>query len=349
MMKHTLIALLLCLVGCATAQEPATLLIGTYTNNDSKGIYRTTFSAEGFSSPELVIEVDNPSYLALSEDGEYLYAVSEGGRGASSALNAYRYDAKADSFTLINRQTTLGASPCYVRLFGGKAYTANYSGGSYSMFTIGEDGSLGEAVERTFEPREGSRSHIHGLFEAPDGKSLYVTDLGRSEIFQIDALGKELSRTRLAMGTGPRHMAFSRDGRQAYALGELSGTVSVFDIGKQGLSLKQEIASDSVGGGGCADIHLSADGRYLYASNRLKEDGISVFSVGEDGHLKKVGYTHTGVHPRNFTLSKDGRYVLVAARDSNCVEVYSRDAKSGLLTDTGLRLEVSRPVCLVWM
>ena len=176
-----------------------------------------------------------------------------------------------------------------------------------------------------------------------------MTDLGRSEIFQITSPSVEISRTSLQMGSGPRHMAFSRDGRQAYALNELKGTVCVFDIGQQGLLLKQEIASDSVGGGGCADIHLSQDGRFLYASNRLKEDGISVFSVGEGGLLTKVGYTLTGVHPRNFTLSADGRYVLVAVRDSNRVEVYRRDEQTGLLTPTDKTLTLSHPVCLVWM
>ena len=103
-----------------------------------------------------------------------------------------------------------------------------------------------------------------------------------------------------------------------------------------------------MGGGGCADIHLSDDGRFLYASNRLKEDGISVFSVGEGGVLTKVGYTLTGIHPRNFTLSEDGRYVLVAVRDSNCVEVYRRDAETGLLTPTEMSMELSHPVCLLW-
>ncbi len=341
---------MLCLVGCTSnVEQGTTLLIGTYTDQGSRGIYRTTFSDEGFSEPELIVEVDNPSFLTLSEDGKYLYAVSEGGTDDTSALNAYRYDATTGSFTLINRQPTHGASPCYVRLFDGYAYTANYTGGSFSAFPIGADGELGEAVEREFEAREGSSSHVHGLFESPDGESLYVTDLGRSEIFQITSPFVEVSRTSLQMGSGPRHMAFSHDGRQAYALNELRGTVCVFDIEQEGLRLKQEIASDSVGGGGCADIHLSKDGRFLYASNRLKEDGISVFSVGEGGLLTKVGYTLTGVHPRNFTLSEDDRYVLVAVRDSDRVEVYRRDEQTGLLSPTDKTLALSRPVCLVWM
>ena len=344
-----LFLLSLLLTACGAVTENYTLLIGTYTANGSRGIYRTTFDpAKGtLGEAELVVEVDNPSYLALSEGNDYLYAVSEGGKEENSALNAYRYDAQTGEFTLINRQPTGGASPCYVRLFDGKAYTANYTGGSLSTFAIGDDGSLGEAEVQEYEAREGSVSHIHGVFVAPDAKSLYVTDLGRSEIFQITSAGEEISRTQLNMGSGPRHMAFSQS--KAYALNELKGTVCVFNITPEGLQLKQEIASDSVGGGGCADIHLSADGRFLYASNRLKADGVSVFSIDKQGLLQKVGYTLTGIHPRNFTLTPDGEYMLVAARDSNSVEVYRRDAETGLLTATGEVLEVSMPVCLVWL
>lgn len=119
-------------------------------------------------------------------------------------------------------------------------------------------------------------------------------------------------------------------------------------IEPQGLSLKQEIASDSVGGGGSADIHLSPDGRFLYASNRLKEDGISTFEVAEGGELRKIDYTHTGRHPRNFTLTPAGDYLLVAVRDDDRIEVFRRDAATGVLTATGVTLDISRPVCLVW-
>ena len=351
-MKYLSIILALALAACSTAEpvaEPLTLLIGTYTDASSEGIYRTEFNpATGtFSEAELVIKVDNPSYLAL--EGDMLYAVSEGGRDENSALNAFRYDAATDSYTLLSRQPTRGASPCYVALHKGYAYTANYTGGSLTRFAIMENGSLGEAVEQEYEPKDGRASHIHGIFPAPDGESIFVTDLGRSEIFRIVAPDSEIFRTELTAGAGPRHMAFSKDGRTAYALNELAGTVSVFDIEAEGLRLKQEIASDSVGGGGCADIHLSADGRFLYASNRLKEDGISTFSVAEDGTLQKIGYTLTGIHPRNFTLTPDGGYVLVAVRDSDRVEVYRRESRTGELEATGESLSLSHPVCLKWI
>ena len=154
----------------------------------------------------------------------------------------------------------------------------------------------------------------------------------------------------LAEGSGPRHMAFAKSGKQAYALNELSGTVVAFDIENDGLHLKQEIASDSVGGGGSADIHLSPDGRFLYSSNRLKADGISVFRVDEaDGTLEKVAYTNTGIHPRNFVLSPDGEFLLCAERDSDCIEIFRRNRLTGELTPTEHSIKVSMPVCLKWM
>ena len=140
-MRSVIILLLLTLAACAPTKQPLTLLVGTYTSATSQGIYRTTFDpATGSLSPaELVVEVDNPSYLALAEDGRLLYAVSEGGRAKDSALNAYRYDAATDTYKLLSRRPT-GASPCYVALHDGYAYTANYTGGSLTRFPIAEDG-----------------------------------------------------------------------------------------------------------------------------------------------------------------------------------------------------------------
>lgn len=348
-MKRYLVLFLLCALLFASCKtEPLTLLIGTYTAEGSEGIYRCQFNpVTGEATlPEAIIKADNPSYLALSEDNTLLYAVSE---GRQSALNAYRYDAATDSFSLLSSKPTLSPGPCYVALFGGYAYTANYTGGSLTAFPVAEDGSLGEPLLAEYSDEQ-HRSHVHGVFPAPDGQSIYVTDLGRSEIFQIEPPLKELSRVSLAEGSGPRHMAFAKSGKQAYALNELSGTVVAFDIENDGLHLKQEIASDSVGGGGSADIHLSPDGRFLYSSNRLKADGISVFRVDEaDGTLEKVAYTNTGIHPRNFVLSPDGEFLLCAERDSDCIEIFRRNRLTGELTPTEHSIKVSMPVCLKWM
>ena len=326
------------------------LIIGTYTAKESRGIYRCDFntSTGELSRPQLIAEIDNPSFMALSANKDYLYAVSEGGNNQTSALNAFSYDATEGTLKLINRQPTYGASPCYVALAEDKAITANYTGGSYSVLGINADGSLGKATVHTIE-REGRRSHVHGIFPNKKSRNIFITDLGCDLLLQIDQAGNIISETSLKRGSGPRHLAYSKKGDKAYVLNELAGTVCVFDIECSQPRLLQEIASDSVGGGGSADIHFSPDYRYLYASNRLKEDGISIFSVDKrTGLLEKIGYIKTGIHPRNFTLSPDGRFVLVAERDSNRIEVFSRNKRTGLLSATPYKADLSMPVFVMW-
>lgn len=351
----TILALALCCTSalCQARQgngKRLPMLIGTYTAKESQGIYRCYFdtSTGELSQPQLIAEVDNPSFMALSDDKRFLYAVSEGGNNQNSALNAFRYKAESGELELINRQPTFGASPCYVALADGKALTANYTGGSFSIMGINTDGSLAAATAHPVK-EEGRRSHVHGIFPHTKSESIYITDLGCDLLLQIDHAGNIISRTSLKRGSGPRHLAFSKKGDKAYVLNELSGTVCLFDISGEKPRLLQEIASDSVGGGGSADIHLSPDGKYLYASNRLKEDGISIFSVDKrSGLLEKIGYINTGIHPRNFTLSPDGKFIIVAERDSNRIEVFSRDKRTGLLTATPYKAELSMPVFVMW-
>lgn len=341
------------------AAEQLELYIGTYTAEQSEGIYRLHFNtADGtFTAPELVVEVDNPSYLAFSPDASRLYAVSEGETDDTSALNAYAVEADG-SLTLLSRHATGGAAPCYVKVAGDYVYTANYLGGSVSVFPINPDGSTGEAeLVRKFHDMaemhnvaEGKVPHLHGVFEA-GGNKLYMTDLGLDMLHLVEP-ERENGKVDLRListiifkdGFGPRHMTRSDDGKRLYVLGELSGEIEVYDTNGGRLQI---IRSDSVGGGGCADIHLSPDGRFLYASNRLKEDGISTFAVDAEGLLTKIDYTHTGIHPRNFTLTPDGGWLLCANRDTDNIQIFERNAESGKLTLKG-EIKLSMPVCLLW-
>ena len=148
-------------------------------------------------------------------------------------------------------------------------------------------------------------------------------------------------------GNGPRHFDFHPNGLYFYLLGELSGEVLVYDYNNGELEQKQTILADSVGAQGSADIHVSPNGKFLYASNRLQEDGIAIFSIDkDDGTLTKVGYQLTAKHPRNFAITPNGKFLLVAARDDNVVEVYSIDNKTGLLTNTNQDIAIDMPVCI---
>ena len=106
--------------------------------------------------------------------------------------------------------------------------------------------------------------------------------------------------------------------------------------------------ADEGGGKGSADIHVSPDGKFLYTSHRLKKDGIAIFSINPStGLLTKVGYQETGIHPRNFAITPNGKYLLVACRDDNTIQIFKRNVRTGLLTDTGKCINIGKPVCLV--
>ncbi len=179
---------------------------------------------------------------------------------------------------------------------------------------------------------------------------ILATDFSADRLLRFKVKGQEVTPLGVAgtlpEGSAPRHLAFSDDEKRVYVMSELGGTVTVFAQRKGKLRRLQTVASDSVGGRGGADIHLSADGRYLYASNRLKADGISIFRVDpRTGLLTKVGYQLTGIHPRNFIITPNDRFLLCACRDSQVIEVYERHADTGLLT---LRhtIALPKPVCI---
>ena len=110
----------------------------------------------------------------------------------------------------------------------------------------------------------------------------------------------------------------------------------------------QTLMADEGGGRGSADIHISPDGKFLYTSHRLKKDGIAIFSINpQTGVLTKVGYQLTGLHPRNFAITPNGKYLLVACRDDNTIQIFERNANTGLLVDTQKRINLGKPVCLI--
>jgi 6-phosphogluconolactonase (cycloisomerase 2 family) len=204
-------------------------------------------------------------------------------------------------------------------------------------------------------------SHIHTVAFSHDENWLWATDLGKDKIYKFNIhatsdtiLVRDTECTSvLEAGSGPRHLVLHPNGKWVYSINELKGTITVFKQDNGKLSAIQYIASDTtpgIGGKGSADIHLSPDCRFLYSSNRLKNDGIAIFSVNpDDGLLTKVAYQETGIHPRNFIISPNNKFLLCANRDSNSVQIFSRDEKTGLLTNTGKEILIGSPVCLKWI
>lgn len=344
------------------------LLVGTYTAEvGSRGIYLYRFNSEsGLTDSVSMAVVDNPSYLTLSPDEKRIYAVSEMSE-EESAVHAFSFDKESGVLTAINSEPTHGGSPCYITIDnqGKNIHTANYGGGSITSFQVKDDGSLMPATSVISFEGSGADSirqeapHLHCVDYSPDGHYLFASDLGSDRLYRFPVRDTpfagqpaihQSSRKEFITpaGTGPRHFTFHpQEERYLYLLGELSGEVIVYDYEHGELKQKQVIAADTVGASGSADIHISPDGRFLYASNRLQADGIAIFSIDpEEGRLTRVGYQPTAKHPRNFVITPDGRYLLVAGRDENRIQVFTLDKASGLLTDTRQDIHLSKPVCL---
>lgn len=340
-------------------QDELAMLVGTYTNGTSKGIYTFRFNQEtGASTPLSSVELPNPSYLTLSEDGKLVYAVSEM-NDSTAALSSLAFDKETGSLRLLNTEPTRGADPCYVATNGKEVLTANYSGGTMSVFPLRTDGTLAP-VDTLFEGTttgpdavRQATPHIHCTAFSPDGKYIFATDFSADRILRFVLHPKDIvphpsaEATDMDADSGPRHLTFSPNGKFAYVITELSGKVIAYSYDDGRLEQIQTIVADTVAARGSADIHLSPDGKYLYASNRLKDDGIAIFAVNPDnGTLAKVGYQRTGIHPRHFNITPNGKYLLAACRDSNVIQVYERDEATGLLKDTHQDIIVDKPVCV---
>lgn len=365
------------LTGCTgkKSQQAATtsvsdtlyMLVGSYGPADQEGIKVYKFN-QAIGEGQYVSGVkgiSNPSYQTVSKDGKRVYSVGEDDGGTASA-HTLTFDAATGTLTLINSQPTQGAAPCHIALSPEEDYvvTANYNGSNISLFPLDGKGRLKPGQTIGFEGSGPDKErqaipHLHFVYFTPDNHYLLANDLGTDRIhrFPLNTRQKgsntplvdrqRASDIRLTPGSGPRHAVFSADGRFAYLITELSGEVMAFTYDGDSLSLMQTIQADTLDARGSADIHLSPDGRFLYASNRLKGDGLAIFRINtKDGTLSKAGYQPTGIHPRNFVLTPNGQYLLVACRDTDEIQIFARDASTGLLTDTGRRIKTTKPVCL---
>ena len=336
------------MAGCDRGSE--LLVCGTYTGSGSFGVYSLRFDRGRLEVIDSVAAV-NPSYIAVGEGGTMLYAVSE--NGEQSGVYSIEVDPATGRFGRCDFLPTDGADPCYLTVVGRQVVTADYSGGSLSFFEMDDSGRLLGCTRRDcFEgrgpdARRQASSHVHCAVVSTDGRRLYAADLGADRVYEYALGGAEPSLcgiTALEPGFGPRMVA--ERGERVYVLGELSGRVAVFERADSGLQLVQTVVCDSLNERAAGDLHLSADGRFLYGSTRRRGDGIRCFAVDAAGRLSNRGFTPTGAHPRNFLLTAGDHYVLVASRDTDSVEVYRRNAATGALTPTVGGAHIPRPVCL---
>ncbi|MEP7372876.1 MAG: lactonase family protein [Chitinophagaceae bacterium] len=347
------------------------LIVGTYTGGKSEGIYVYKFnSADGSATEVSHIKASNPSFIAVSPDEKYVYAVNEDAKeGHGGDITAYSFNKENGILTQLNQQPTGGDHPCYVAVdkTGKWVFAANYSSGSLSVYPVNADGSLGAVsthINHTGSGKVKGRQdspHVHCTFISPDNKWLYVPDLGIDKvmIYGFDAASGKLTPGSPAFagsqpGGGPRHITFHPNGKFAYVVQELAGKVLVYQYQKGQLKLLQTTITTprgQAGFAGSADIHVSPDGKFLYASNRGDFNNIAMYKIDvKTGKLSILGFQSTfGNAPRNFNFDPTGNYLLAGSQNKDEIVVFNRNQKTGLLTDSGKRIEVGKPVCLKWI
>ncbi len=366
------IALLFTLAPMGTAQTPSPkwlAYIGTYTKAASKGIYVASYAPDtgkltpiGLAAPSI-----SPSFLAAHPNGKTLYAVNESrryaGNGNSGSVSAFTINHATGTLTLLNIVPSLGADPCHLTTdhTGRWLFVANYSGGSIAVFPIKEDGSLGESsqlVQHTAftatDPVRQEAAHAHSVYISPDNKLLYVSDLGADKIvmYNFNATSGKLSPNKevmLMQGSGPRHIAFPRDGRFFYSFNELTATITTFSSNLNELQTITTLPKDFKGEKSGAEIEIDPTGRFLYASNR-GHNSIAIFSIdAEQGRLTPAGFASTqGKTPRAFAIDPAGTHLIVANQDSQNLVTLKIDPDTGALTDP-TSLEVFEPVSVLFV
>lgn len=364
--KYALLLSFFALSTMKSQEKKLNLIIGTYTNScDSKGIYVYEFDSNtgDFMVKNSSENIVNPSYLTVDPSNHYVYSVSENGN--KTAVSAFGFDSKSGKLDFLNSSQTKGDDSCYIINDDKNVVTANYTGGSISVFGKNSDGSVTEVkqvVQHTGKginvQRQGS-PHVHMVYFSPDKKYVLSNDLGTDQVsvYQYNPNGgdkilKFKNSVSVNPGGGPRHLTFSKDGKYVYVLQELDGALITFSYNNGMLKKISEttiIANEYKGEVRSADIHISPDGKFLYATNRGEIGEISIFKTLKSGALELVGRTSTlGKGPRNFAIDPTGNFLLVGHQYTNEVVIFKRDKTTGNITDTGKRIPLCSPVCLVF-
>ncbi len=345
------------------------LIAGTYTNTGSKGIYVYNFNVQTGKST-LVSHTDsaiNPSYLILSNNKNFIYAVNETNGADPGKVSAFSFNKKTGVLKPVNTVLSGGDDPCFISMSNDGKWlaVANYTSGSLSVFKVNKNGSIKPFTQliqdtgSSINKERQEKSHVHEAVFSPDNKYLFTPDLGADKVM-IYSFHSTLQQpvkpalpafVKLTEGSGPRHIIFHPNKKFAYVISELSGTVTAYNYAEGKLREKQNIIThpkDFKGAIGSAEIMMSPDGKFLYASNRGDENTISIFSVNKTtGTLKLQGYQPVmGVAPRNFIIDPTGNYLLVANQNTDNIVIFKRNKNTGLLAATGQEIKLKKPVCL---
>ncbi len=356
-----LFALLLLTTGLKAQSTKYHLLIGTYTSpGKSEGIYVYEFDSQnGSMTYKSKAIIESPSYFAITKDHKFVYAVTEG-RG--SKISSFAFDAKTGELNFLNSQPSGSNGPTYISVDakGKYVFAANYGGGSITALPVETDGTLGADIQDI--KHEGSsiarkKPFVHSAIVSPDNKFVLTADLGTDKIntYRFNAKKRPQALSAAAQpfvildpGAGPRHLTFHPNKKFLYSVTEINSKVYAFRYKKGHLTQIQSVSmlTDGFAGPGHgADIHVSADGKFLYASTRSTVNEIAIYSIDQKTGMLSIieKQPSLGKSSRTFEIDPSGNWLLSTSQAGNEIIVFKRDPKTGKLSPAGQKLQIDKP------
>ena len=356
--------LMLCFMVSCSSTKTTSFLIGTYTDDASQGINLVNFNqkSKSISLEKVINGVENPSFVIANKSKTIIVAVEEIALTKGGKVTSFSYDEKTKSVTKLNSIFTNGDHPCTVAFSPKENFVlvGNYSGGSLSVFPIDKNGVLSESTNfiqyegQSVNKERQEKPHVHCIVVHPKENIIAVSDLGRDVIEMIPfdensksfLMNEKSITTNVKLGSGPRHLVWNNAGNRLYVTYELTNEVGVFEYNKGKLTQLQTIAlTKEKTSGSTAELRLSNDEKFIYASVRGVDNHIVVMKIMND-RLEKVQTIATERTPRNFILSENQKSVLVASQGSNLISVFDRNEKTGWLTKTSIAVSINKPVYL---
>lgn len=358
----------------ALAADKYWVFLGTYTGKESKGIYRCEFdtSTGKLGDPELAAEVGSPSFLHIAPDGKTLYAVGEAAGKDGGGVYSWKLDPKTGTLSEQVSLTSKGAGPCHISTDDKSrfAVVSNYGGGSTTLFKLKPDGSLDSRTGfiqhegKVFDAKRQGGPHGHCAFFDATGTLVFACDLGLDKVMihKPDPKTGELKPhdpafVKLPDRTGPRHIAITPDGSTAFVNGEIDMTVHVLKLDVTGNKFEAVSSASTLPEGekvvpqfSTAEVRIHPNGKFVYVSNR-GHNTVAAFAF-DKGTMKltPVGHIKGDIKtPRNFNLSPDGKWMLIASQDGGKVGVWQIDEKTGLAKETESSVKVGGPVCVKFL
>jgi len=373
------IALFLPLItlACSTTSTSERTLF--YVGSSDGSLEQSIFLCElDYSSGQVAILDSFPgskasSYLALSPDEEFLYAIdgtlADPEKNHTSAAS-FQVIPPGNELEFMNRQSSEGRGPCHISCHpdGSHIFIANYSEGSIAAYPLEKDGSIAPAsnvIQHTGsgpDTKRQTKAYAHHIVPDPSGNFVLATDLGADKVFiyKFDKESGSLTPNpeqeffKTEPGAGPRHLAFHPEKPYLFIVHELNGTLTSCNYNQKTGRIEEintisNLPADFTGNNHPAAVRVHPDGKYVYASNRVGHNSISVFEIKDSGTVERIQVMdNVPAHPRDFNIDPLGKFLLVAGQRGDAIEIFQINADTGMLIRTGQKVQMKAPACILF-